>query len=28
MAWYKAEAEGQSALALCDADLAAFAEAA
>ncbi|MCA3640879.1 MAG: CDP-glucose 4,6-dehydratase [Methylobacterium sp.] len=28
MAWYKAEAEGQSALALCDADLAAFTEAA
>lgn len=28
MAWYKAEAEGQSALALCDADLAAFADAA
>ncbi|MCZ8261177.1 MAG: CDP-glucose 4,6-dehydratase [Beijerinckiaceae bacterium] len=28
MAWYRAEADGQSALALCDADLAAFAEAA
>ncbi len=28
MAWYKAEAEGQSALALCDADIKAFAEAA
>ncbi len=27
MAWYKAEAEGQSALALCDADIKAFTEA-